>query len=175
MSRAGARICNFLIEPRGLVIPVSRGIKCYSSDFIGHLPVVCGTGNICLANPISFCVLRATKRCLNAIQELCPRFAFSSSAASRNIYIYLSKNVLMPKATWLSSSNYFKWKRYLLAKQLNTYPICMLRPPIQPVHPSIRGHEIFIVAMLGNQFVNFTIIILCLTLISVHYPHCPFS
>lgn len=42
----------------------------------------------------------------------------------------------MPKATWLSPSNYFKWKRYLLAKQLNTYPICMLRPPI---YPSIRA------------------------------------
>lgn len=43
------------------------------------------------------------------------------------------------RQTWLSSSNYFKWKRYLLAKQLNTYPICMLRPPIHPVHPSIRA------------------------------------
>lgn len=68
----------------------------------------------------------------------------------------------------LASSNYFEWKRYLLPKQLNTYPICMLRPPIHQLN------ETFIVAMLGNQFVNFSIIILCLTSISVHYLRSPF-
>lgn len=68
----------------------------------------------------------------------------------------------------LTSSNYFEWKRYLLPKQLNTYPICMLRPSIH------QSNETFIVAMLGNQFVNFSIIILCLTSISVHYLRSPF-
>lgn len=43
----------------------------------------------------------------------------------------------------------------------------MLRPPI-------HQNETFIVAMLGNQFVNFSIIILCLTSISVHYLRSPF-